>query len=156
VSAETTTGKRKRKERRRSLAWLTEAQAALGWGVLMTLAAVLGAIYLSQTTRIAGVGRTVQDLQLQLDTVKRVNAELERDIAAAQSLERLQEEARRLGFVRANADDVEYRIIHEYPLSLPEQVVESEPPPMPVESIREALGQVLQRGIGGLTQGVSP
>lgn len=91
MTAEATPGKRERKERRRSLVWLTEAQAALGWGALMVLAAVLGAIYLSQTSRIASVGRTVQDLQAQLDEVKRQNATFEREIAEAQSLDRLQE-----------------------------------------------------------------
>ncbi len=44
----------------KKLPWLTEAQAALGWGIILILIALLGAIYLSQTSRIAIVGRLVQ------------------------------------------------------------------------------------------------
>jgi cell division protein FtsL len=156
VTAEATPGKRERKERRRSLVWLTEAQAALGWGALMVLAAVLGAIYLSQTSRIASVGRTVQDLQAQLDEVKRQNATLEREIAEAQSLDRLQEQASQMGFIQASADDVEYMVIEDYPVAAPEAAEEPAPMPLPVQSFAEALRRLLERSIGGLTRGVSP
>lgn len=156
MTAEATPGKRERKERRRSLVWLTEAQAALGWGALMVLAAVLGAIYLSQTSRIASVGRTVQDLQAQLDEVKRQNATFEREIAEAQSLDRLQEQARQMGFVQAGPDDVEYMVIENYPVAAPEAADEPAPRPLPVESFGEALRKLLERSIGGLTHGVSP
>ncbi len=142
----------------RRLPWLTEAQAALGWGIVLVLIALLGAIYLNQVSRIAITGRTVQQLQNELDTLKRENATLEKDIASTQSLELLEARAVQLGFVRAQAESIEYLVIPGYPETLgPDPtpaapVVESAAPP---ESMREALWLLLQQRLGGLERGES-
>ena len=145
-----------RTDKRRSLLRLSEAQAFLTWGVIMILAALVGAIYLYQASQIASVGREVQELQYELDEVKRISADLEREIAEAQSLDRLQEEALRLGFTRSDPADVDYMIIPGVPVNStskvePEIVVE----PEPVESIRDALWITIQSSIGALEQGES-
>ena len=106
-----------KKERKKSAFWLTEAQVALSWGALITLFALVGAIYLFQTSRIAASGRQVQILQNELDEIKQENIELERDIAEAQSLDRLQSDALKQGFTRATPGDVEYLVIPDYPES---------------------------------------
>ena len=54
---------RQTREQLKRLNALTEAQAALGWGVILLLAALLGTVYVSQASRIATVGRRVQILQ---------------------------------------------------------------------------------------------
>ncbi|MGD8586701.1 MAG: hypothetical protein PVH65_00295 [Chloroflexota bacterium] len=146
-----------KKERKRSILWLTEAQVALSWGVLLTLAALVGAIYLHQTSRIAESGRRVQILQNQLDKIKQENIELERDIAEAQSLERLQEGAINLGFTRASPGDVEYVVIPNYPEApsveaTPESTVQSEP----ADSLAEAIWLAIQDSVGDLIHGESP
>ena len=51
---------RQKREQLKRLGWLTEAQAVLGWGVILILVALVGAIYLNQASRIASVGRRVQ------------------------------------------------------------------------------------------------
>lgn len=107
---------RQARELARRLGLLTEAQAAAGWGVIVVLAALLGAIYLNQASKIAAIGRRVQIEQLELDEVKRVNAELERQIAESQALERLDAEARRLGFVPATPADIDYVVIPNFPI----------------------------------------
>ncbi len=145
-----------RTDKRRSLLRLSEAQAFLTWGIIMILAALVGAIYLYQASQIASVGREVQELQYELDEVKRISADLEREIAEAQSLDRLQEEALRLGFIRSDPADVDYMIIPGVPVNNtskiePETVVE----PEPVESIRDALWITIQSSIGALEQGES-
>lgn len=135
---------RQTREQLKRLNALTEAQAALGWGVILVLAALLGTIYVSQASRIASVGRRVQILQNELIELKRENNDLERDIAAAQALDRLQAEAIRLGFVEANPDDIEYIIVPDYPVELEETdpleivpTVTAVPPP--AATVREAL-----------------
>lgn len=135
---------RQTREQLKRLNALTEAQAALGWGVILVLAALLGTIYVSQASRIASVGRQVQILQNELIELKRQNNELERDIAAAQALDRLQAEATQLGFVEANPVDIEYIIVPDYPVTLEETdpleilpTVTAVPPP--AETVREAL-----------------
>lgn len=106
---------RQARELARRLGLLTQAQAAAGWAVILILAALLGVIYLNQTSEIAAIGRRVQRVQADLDEVKLENAELERLIAEAQALERLDAEARRLGFVPATPADIEYVVIPNYP-----------------------------------------
>lgn len=107
---------RQARELARRLGQLTEAQAAAGWGVIVVLAALLGAIYLNQASKIATIGRRVQMEQNDLDDIKLVNAELERQIAESQSLERLDSEARRLGFVPSTPADIDYIVIPKYPV----------------------------------------
>ena len=158
MSAQAAHGKRKsRKEKRTKLVHLTEAQAALSWSILLALAFLLGAIYLFQTSQIARVGRRVQELQKLLDDAKQANAELEQEIAEAQSLEHLQQEAARLGFIRATPQDVDYLVIPNYPaLTESETAAEKATPAIvPAETIGEALWQVVQAGIGGLMRGES-
>jgi hypothetical protein len=153
---QTTEGEKPAEQARKQL-WLTEAQAVLGWGVIMILAALLGAIYLNQASRIASIGRRVQQLQFEANELKRVNATLERDIAEGQSLDRLDEAALRLGFVRAQPEDIEYLIVPNYPvqsdLAAP---VEVTTPPEPIETIQEALWLALKSSVGDLIRGESP
>lgn len=146
---------RKAREHLRRLGWLTEAQAALGWGIILILAALLGVIYLGQSSRTATVGRRVQFLQEELDTLHRENATLERKIAAAQSLERLQQEAIRLGFTQADPDAIEYIIVENYPASTPEPVEPEPTPQPPAETMSEALWLIVRGSITGLMRGES-
>jgi hypothetical protein len=151
---------RQARELARRLGLLTEAQAAAGWGVIVVLGALLGAIYLNQASKIATIGRRVQMEQNELDEVKRANAELERQIAEAQSLERLDVEARRLGFVPSTPADIDYMVIPQYPtesagpsiLDAAEEV-EAEAPPAPPETMWQALALAV-RDLGiDLTRG---
>jgi hypothetical protein len=133
---------RQARELARRLGWLTEAQAAAGWGVIIILGALLGAIYLNQTSKIATIGRRVQAEQNDLDEIKRQNAELERLVAEAQSLERLNSEAQRLGFVPSTPSDIDFIVIPNYPTEpMPEKVEEQsvEEVPSSPETIWEAL-----------------
>ncbi len=137
---------RQARELARRLGMLTEAQAAAGWGVIVVLAALLGAIYLNQASRIATIGRRVQMEQNDLDEVKRANAELERQIAEAQSLTRLDDEARRLGFVPSTPADIDYIVIPQYPTEpvdaatlIPPSMTKPEEPPAPPETLWQAI-----------------
>lgn len=143
------------RELARRLGWLTEAQAVAGWGVILILAALLGAIYLNQASRIAAIGRRVQIQQSELDELKRVNGELERQIAEAQSLERLQQEAARLGFQPAQTDEIEYIVIPGYPLeetAPPPPAATAEAPVIP-ETMWEAVWLTLRNSGKALIQG---
>jgi hypothetical protein len=117
----------------------------------------LGTIYLYQASRIATVGRHVQDLQNELDEVKRINSELDRQIAEGQSLERLQSEAERLGFVKARPEDIEYLIVPDYPTAINQTTaIETPPPPPPIETIGEGLLTAFKSSVNDLVRGESP
>jgi len=151
---------RQARELARRLGLLTEAQAAAGWGVILVLVALLGAIYLNQASKIAAIGRRVQTEQNDLDNVKLTNAELEREIAEAQSLERLDDEARRLGFVPSTPDDIDYIVIPNYPVEpAPERADAGAPadveenPVLPPETFWEAVGLAIRDMGIDLTRG---
>ncbi len=151
---------RRKRENTKRIGWLTEAQAVLGWAVILILVALLGALYLNQASHIASVGRRVQVLQNKLETLKRENATLARQIAESQSLEWLQQEAIRLGFVPARPDDIEYIIVPNYPVDPLEEKKEfddSAPQDpasaMPIETFEEALWLTFKAGIGNLIYG---
>ncbi len=146
------------RQQAKRLIWLTEAQAALGWGIIIILVALLGAIYLSQASRIAATGRRVQILQGDLTDIKRENATLDRQIAEAQALPFLQQRAAALGFVQANPDDIEYLVVPDYPTGPPPIVTpppEVAPTPEPLTTIQEALWYAVKAYVAGLIEGES-
>lgn len=146
------------RQQAKRLIWLTEAQAALGWGIIIILVALLGAVYLTQASRIAATGRRVQILQGDLTDIKRVNSTLERQIAEAQSLPLLQERARTLGYVQANPNDIEYLVVPDYPTGPPPVATpppEVIPTPEPILTIQEAFWYAVKDYVAGLIQGES-
>jgi cell division protein FtsL len=144
---------RKKRERAKQVKRLTEAQAVLGWSVILLLVALLGAIYLSQASSIAAVGRKVQSLQNRLEDLKRENSELERQIAEAQSLERLEEEALRLGFSQATSTEIEYVIVPNYPVEITAVEEQSGMPAKPAETFEEVLWLAVKDRIGNMIYG---
>lgn len=149
--------KRKRDTNKR-LTWLTEAQAAVGWGIILVLVAILGTVYLSQASKTAVAGRRVQIRQNELDTIKRENASVEKKIAEAQSLTDLQTQAQAMGFVQAQPENIEYLLIPDYPaetavppiISATPEVTEAVPPP---DTMEEALILAFQASVSSLIEG---
>ena len=147
---------RETREQARQLSWLTEAQAAIGWAIVLVLAALLGTIYLRQASQTASVGRRVQTLQIELESIKRESTEIEQKIAEAQSLERLQAEAIRLGFTTANPDDIEYIIVPDYPVEAEDGEPPKKAPPSPEslpQSMEEAMMLQFRNSIDNLIRG---
>ena len=142
----------------RRLLKLNEAQAALGWAVILVLVTLIATIYLIQASHIAETGRRVQILQFDLADYKRQNSVLERQIAESQSLNRLETAARQLGFVLATPEEIEYIIVPDYPahtesLALLPTAVPT--PTEPIELIEEALWLVVRDNITDLRRGAS-
>ena len=149
---------RQTRDQIKRLQTLTEAQAVLGWSVILVLAALVGTIYVNQASQIAGVGRRVQILQNELANLKRENATMERQIAEAQELERLQAKAVSLGFIPANPDDIEYIIVPDYPIEAkPASPLAELPTPVPqrppAETMTEAIILSLRGRFSGFVQG---
>lgn len=147
--------RREARDRTRSWLWLNEAQVAMGWFMVLGLAALLGTIYLSQASRIATTGRRMQELQAHLDDLKRQNAELERDIAGAQALDRLRAGAERLGFEAADPDDLEYIVVSDYPIAPPVKPTPVPTPAPPIETVEEALWLSVTTTFDNLLRGES-
>lgn len=136
---------------------LTEVQAAMGWGLILLVIALLGVIYLNQSSRIATVGRRVQTLQYDLSILQRENADIERDIALAQSITTTKEKAERMGFVKAQPYDIEYLVVPNYPpiAQVNEQETQTTVESSSVGSMKEGLWLVIESGISDLMRGES-
>ena len=153
-----TKSSRQTRELTRRLRKLTEVQAAVGWGLILLVIALLGVIYLNQSSRIATIGRGVQMLQYELAVLQSENADLEREIAQAQSLARLQREAESMGFIRTNPGNVEYLVIPNYPADtsiVKEPPNQNEESKTPVETVRKALILALESKVNDLMHGES-
>lgn len=134
--------RRKLRAQLKNLTWLGETQAALGWAVILVLAAVVGTLYVGQASRIAATGRSVQLMQRDLEDLRRENGVLEREIAEAQALGQLESRARSLGFVRAQPEEIEYIVVEDYPVqptAAPQPAVTAGPLPEPANTIWQAL-----------------
>ena len=153
-----TKSSRQTRELTRRLRKLTEVQAAVGWGLILLVIALLGVIYLNQSSRIATIGRGVQMLQYELAVLQSENADLEREIAQAQSLARLRREAESMGFIRTNPGNVEYLVIPNYPADtsiVKEPPNQNEASKTPVETVRKALILALESKVNDLMHGES-
>ncbi len=153
-----TKSSRQTRELARKLSKLTEVQAAVGWGLILLVIALLGVIYLNQSSRIAAVGRRVQDLRVDINEIQRKNSDIEREIAEAQSLSRIQKEAERMGFVPSESAYVEYLVIPPFTSMTSEQEQRQLQGPVearPVETIREAILLTVESAINDLMEGES-
>ena len=139
---------------------LSKAQTALTWVMLSALIAMAAVFLLVQASAVAAVGREIQELQYELNGIRAVNYELERQIAEAQSIEDMQARASMLGFHRATPQEAIYIVVPDYPVepapfepfppteaeALLEQVE-------PVTTMEEAIQLLLYQTVSGLFEG---
>ncbi len=114
--------------------WRPQRQViALGTLGLFVLI-IIGALYLSQSAAASTLGRQLEDMLADRDELQQENEQLRGEIAILQSMPRLQGRANELGFVVADADNIEYIVIEGYSPNTSAAVIEIEPE---VESIPE-------------------
>lgn len=94
--------------------WTTRNQAAalLVPGVFIML--VFGGIYLSQVASYAATNRHIEELIAVRDRLERDNERLRGEIAELETVPRLLSRAEELGFLPAEAIDIEYMVIDGY------------------------------------------
>jgi len=129
---------------------LFEAQAALGWGVVVALAALVGVLYLTLGSEAVISGYNMQRMTWELKLLQQENTKLEAQIAKYQSVNALQSRAQELGFIPADPEDIEYMPVNEYP-PVPEEPVIVHPQIAPQESEGSWWDNLL-RGFTGWTK----
>jgi hypothetical protein len=95
--------------------WRVQTQMVAAAAVFFLVLAALGGLYLATATRAATAGRDVQRLEGEKTDLLHELDRLQADIAAAQSVARLEARARELGYVPANTEQVEYLLVPGYP-----------------------------------------
>ncbi len=104
--------------------WLEHTLSRARWGTqrqivaLATLgifvAVIMSALYLSQAASTATTRRQLETMITTRNELEQQNEQLRAEIALLQSMPRLQERARALGFVPAIASDIDYIIVEGY------------------------------------------
>ncbi len=128
-----------------------EAQAALSWGVVVALLAMLGVVYLSEASQKISSGYHLLDMASKLRELQKENTFLDAEIAAAQQLEQLQRQAIELGFSPATPEDIEYLPVPNYPPTPGEPMIAPAPGPSEPERGLAGWWRGLARGFTGWT-----
>ena len=100
--------------------WSFDKKAALGLLLILVTFSLVGWLYLGQASVITSVTLQIEKLQRQTQLVNQQNAELALEIAKLESLNRIEEKARALGFQPTNPANIRYLPINNYPITTAE------------------------------------
>lgn len=128
--------------------WRTQTQAVAAWSITLLIIAVLGGLYLSVASRAGTAGRDLQDYQARKAELIIENDELRATYAQLTSVTRLANRARELGYAPAQAEQIEYLAVPNYPQ--PANVTASVPAePVQAITLGEWLLKTVQRWMTG-------
>ncbi len=86
------------------------ALATLG----LFVAIIMGALYLSQSSSTAALGRQLEQIVADRNDLEQANEQLRAEIASLESMPRLETRAQELGFIGAQPADIEYLVVRGY------------------------------------------
>jgi cell division protein FtsB len=116
------------------ITWRLEHKAALGMLLILVTASLIGWLYLSQASSVTTISFEMEQLRAELAVLNQQNAELEVEIAAWESLPRIEQRARELGF--GSPRRVLYLSVPNYPVT--NQANQQPPALRPVASASES------------------
>ncbi|GAB4535503.1 MAG: hypothetical protein Kow0063_19870 [Anaerolineae bacterium] len=99
------------------ISWGLERKAALGILLVLITFSLIGWLYLTQASSLTTISFQIEQLRAELATLNQQNAQLELEIAGWETLPRIEQRARELGF--GPPDQVNYLVVPDYPV--PEQ-----------------------------------
>ena len=85
-----------------------QGRATLGMLIMLVVLSLLGWIYLTQASHVATTTRRIEELQIDKARLEQQNLELMVEIADLESVSRLAERAKELGFTTVALDDAEF------------------------------------------------
>ena len=87
-----------------------QGRATFGMLIMLLVLSLLGWIYLTQASHVATTSRRIEELQRDKARLEQQNLELAVQIAEMESVSRLAERARELGFVAEALDDADFLV----------------------------------------------
>ncbi len=96
------------------ITWRIERKAALGMLLILITVSLIGWLYLTQASSIAATNFQIERVRSELTWSSQQNAQLELEIAQWESLSRIEQRARELGF--APAHGTVYLPVADYPV----------------------------------------
>ena len=112
--------------------------------LVVIFAALVAGIYLDVTARTATIGREIQLMNTQIETLKITNADLESKLAFMSSMDEMERRARSLGFERREKEQAMFLVVPGY---IPRQHIRLAPPPGPVKTVAAALPSVFTESL---------
>lgn len=110
--------------------WRTQTQAVAAWSMILLAMAVIGGLYLAVASRAGTAGRDLQQFEARRTELIQANDELRAKLAELRSVTRMANRARELGFLPAQAGQIEYLAVNDYPAL----VVQAPPPAQTADS----------------------
>jgi len=104
--------------------------------LVVIFAALVAGIYLDVTARTATIGREIQGMEEDIETLKLANADLESKLALLMSTEEMEKRARSMGFKSIEMDEAMYVVVPGY---ISRRHVQLAPPPGPVKTVAASL-----------------
>lgn len=93
-----------------------QGRSAIGALLIIVAVSLMGWVYLSQASFVATTNRRVQKLEGEKARIEQENLQLMAEIAELQSVDRLVNRARELGFVLAAVQEAEFLAVVDTPL----------------------------------------
>ncbi len=148
----------------RQAPWRVHRQWAGAFLLALLVLTMISALYLDVTASAAIAGRGIQDLRFEITATRRMNADLETQLATLLSTSTMEARARELGFRPAEAGEIHYLIVPGYarspgatlaqtntPVPAPKTV-----PPEYTRSLLDWLTELLSRPMPGMAGEVQP
>jgi len=95
--------------------WRKQVQGITLFLAILVFVAVVAAFYLHVTAKAVTMGNEIQNMQKEIDRIKRVNADLEAQLAYLTSVSSMTERAREMGFRPVGAGQLVYIKVTGYP-----------------------------------------
>ena len=112
--------------------------------LMVLFAALVAGVYLDVTARTGTIGREVQGMNLDIEDLKLVNADLETQLAVLTSARVMEKRASDLGFEPVQRDQITYVLVPGYQ---PRQQPRLAPPPVAVRTVAAALPSIFTQSL---------
>jgi hypothetical protein len=127
--------------------WRPQRQAMALGALGLFIAVIMGALYLSQSSHMASLGRQLDDMIAERNILEQSVEQLRAEIAQLQSMPRLSARAQAMGFTQAAADRIIYVVVPGYN---PEREIAI----TPLEAAGDTLPEY-DENFGGWIQGIA-
>jgi len=94
--------------------WRVQRQYVGAFLLIIVVVSLVSALYLDVTARSALAGREIQDLQVEITTLQRMNADLETELAGLTSSSVMQQRALELGYRPVKPGELDYVFVPGY------------------------------------------
>ena len=123
--------------------WRVQRQYVGAFLLIVIVVALVSALYLDVTARSALAGREIQELQVEITTMQRLNADLETELAGLTSSSTMQQRALELGYRPVKPGELDYVFVPGYAAPEPDILLAAVETTTPTYHLPEAYSESL-------------